>query len=401
MASFPSFSLFLLVAVVAVSVSQATAQSWTTKLDKNVRFYQTTELGVVLVGTEKSLYAVDGATGETLWRRKDVSFDETDVAPVPNSDLLLLSFEKGERTRVEAVDLISGDTIWRSDKIRGAVMQMAVDPTANLLAVVFAKDAKDKARDGFKRHPLLHVLDLASGDEIWKNEISEQEMMPSRWPANDGDEVGYTFDNYHPPFFLDGRLYVFYEGLTSYDARSGKGRLRERYRVNEDGLALTEAAPIFDERLIYSSGHGRVRAISRETGDTEWEAKDLGLTPEMILVDQILYVRTGGQFTRLKDGDVVERGSYGVSAIDTRNGKVLWRYKGADKGITNLVLPNSSSIIIADRDDLIVIDTQTGKRRARAKHGIEKAAFGLLNENGECRGGRTIGDCRFRCDQWT
>src|SRR4029453_15347301 len=203
------------------------------------------------------------------------------------------------------------------------------------------------------------------------------EMMPARWGNGD---VDYTLDNYQAPAFVDGRLYVFYEGLMSFDARTGKSRLRERYRVNEDGLALTEAAPIFVESFIYVSGHGRARAISRETEDTVWEAKDLGLTPEMILVDQVLYVRTGGQFTRLKDGDVVERGSYGVSAIDTRTGKVLWRYKGADKGITNLVLPNSSSIVIADRDDLIDIDTTTGKRRARVRHGIERASFGLLNE---------------------
>jgi outer membrane protein assembly factor BamB len=372
---------FLLVgAFFFVLPTAANAQSWTAKLDKTIRFYQTTDLGVLLVGTEKSLYAVDGSTGETLWRRKDVSLDETDVAPVPNSDLLLLSFEKGERTRVEAVDLLTGATIWKSDKVRGAVMQMAVDPEANLLAVVFAKDAKGNADEGFQRHPLLHVLDLSSGDEIWKHELSEVEMMPAR---RADAQVEYTLDNYHPPAFVDGRLYLFYEGLTSFDARTGKSRLRERYRVNEDGLALTEAAPIFDESLIYTSGHGRVRAISRETGDTEWEAKDLGLTPETILVDQVLYVRTGGQFTRLRDGEVVEHGSYGVSAIDTRNGKVLWRYKGADKGITNLVLPNPSSIIVADRDDLIIIDSKTGKRRTRVRHGVERASFGVLNESGQ------------------
>ncbi len=374
-------SLLLLAVLFVFAVCDAHAQTWTAKLDKSVRFYQTTELGVLLVGTEKSLYAVDGATGETLWRRKDVSLDETDVAPVPGSDLVLLSFEKGERTRVEAVDVISGDTIWRSNKIRGGVMQMAVDPAASLLAVVFAKDAKGHADDGFKHHPLLHVLDLASGGEIWKYEVSEVEMMPARW--NEGGDVEYTLDNYYPPTFLDGRLYLFYEGLTSFDARTGKARLRERYRVNEEGLALTEAAPIFDDAVIYTSGRGHVRAISRETGDTDWEAKDLGLTPETILVDNILYVRTGGQFTRLKDGETIERGSFGVSAIDTRNGKVLWRYKGADKGITNLVLPDLSSIVIADRDDLIVIDAKTGKRRTRVKHGIERAAFGVLNERGE------------------
>ncbi len=357
------------------------AQAWTAKLDKNVRFYQPTEMGVLMVGTEKSLYAIDGSTGETLWRRKDVSLDETDVAPVPGTDLVLLAFEQGERTRVEAIDLLSGDAIWRSDKIRGSVMHMAVDTNANLLAVVLAKDARGSVDEDRKRRPLVHVLDLTSGDQIWKYEASEVQMIPSRWPES--GEVGFTFDNYHAPVFVDGRLYLFYEGLTSFDARNGKARLREKYRVNEDGLALTEAAPIFSESFIYTSGHGRVRAISRETGDTEWEAKDLGLTPEMILVDNVLYVRTGGLFTRLKNGDTVERGSYGVSAIDVRSGKVLWRYKGADKGITNLILPDPASILVADRDDLIVIDSQTGKRRSRIRHRIERASFGLLNESGQ------------------
>lgn len=359
------------------------AQSWTTKLDKDIRFYQPTEMGVVVAGTEKSLYAIDGATGETLWRRKDAALDETGVAPVPGTDLLLLSFEKGDKARIEAVDILTGDAIWRSEKIKGAVMQMSVDPGSNLLAVVLAKDAKNRAREDFKRRPLVHVLDLATGDELWKYEVGEVEMMPSRWPEDSGKEVDYTLDNYYPPAFVAGRLYVFYEGVTSFDARTGKERLREKYRVNEDGLALTEAEPIFTEGFIYVSGHGRVRAISRQTGDTEWEAKDLGLTPEMILIGDVLYTRTGGQFTRIKDGDIAERGSYGVSAIDVRSGKVLWRYKGADKGITNLLVPDGNTLAIADRDDVIFIDALSGKRTARYPHKIERAAFGLLNERGD------------------
>jgi outer membrane protein assembly factor BamB len=359
------------------------AQSWTARLDKDVRFYQPTELGVLLVGTEKSLYALDSSTGEILWRRKDVNLDETDIAPVPGTDLLLISLEKGDKARIEATDLLSGKAIWRSDKIKGAVMQMAVDPSANLLAVVLAKDAKSRARDGFKRKPLVHVLDLASGNELWDYQAGEVEMMPSRWLENSDKEVDYTLDNYYPPAFVDGRLYLFYDGLTSFAARTGEARLREKYRVNEDGLALTEAEPIFDNRFIYVSGHGRVRAISRESGDTEWEAKDLGLTPEMVLIGDVLYVRTGGQFTRLKDGDTIERGSYGLSAIDARTGKVLWRYKGADKGITNLLVPGPNVLAVADRDDLIFVAAQTGKRTARVSHKIERASFGLLNERGD------------------
>ena len=360
----------------------ASAQGWTTKLDKDVRFYQPSDLGVLIVGTEKSLYAIDSGTGDILWRRKDTSLDETDVAPIPGTDLLLLSFEKGSRARVEATDILTGDTIWRSDKIKGAVMQLAVDPKANLLAIVLAKDAKGHAREGFKRHPLLHVLDLALGDELWKYEGSEVEMMPTRWPEKEGTEVEYTLDNYQAPTFVGDRLYLFYDGVMSFDARGGKERLRERFRVNEEGLALTEADPIFTEGIVYTSGRGHVRAISRETGDSIWEAKDLGVTPEMVLVEDILYVRTGGQFTRLKDGETVERGPYGVSAVDARTGKVLWRYKGADKGITNLLVPDAGTILVADRDDLIVIDARSGKRRARVPHRIERASFGLLNESG-------------------
>ncbi|HEX6717495.1 MAG TPA: PQQ-binding-like beta-propeller repeat protein [Pyrinomonadaceae bacterium] len=370
----------LLLLFSSLSVS---AQSWTAKLDEDVRFYQATDLGVLIAGTEKSLYAIDAATGDILWRRKDTSLDETDVAPVPGTDVVLLSFEKGDKARIEAIDVLTGDSIWRSEKIKGAVMQTSVDTSANLVAIVLAKDAKNRARDGFKRRPILHVLDLVTGAELWKYEVGEVEMMPARWPDDSDKEVDYTLDNYYPPAFVDGRLYVFYEGVTSFDARSGKERLREKYRVNEEGLALTEAQPIFTEDSIYVSGHGRVRAISRQTGDTEWEAKDLGLTPEMILVGDVLYVRTGGQFTRLKDGETIERGPYGVSAIDLRSGKVLWRYKGADKGITNLLLPDRNTIAIADRDDLIFIDASNGKRRSRVSHKVERASFGLLNEQGD------------------
>src|SRR5215216_4925892 len=351
----------VLLLFVLFSSPSASAQSWTAKLDKDIRFYQSSDMGVIVAGTEKSLYAIDGLSGEILWRRKDTSLDETDVAPIPGTDLLLLSFEKGDKARIEAVDVLTGNSIWRSEKLKGAVMQIALDPSSNLLAVVLAKDAKNRARDGFKRRPLLHVLDLASGDELWKYEVGEVEMMPARWLEDSDKEVDYTLVNYYPPAFIDGRLYVFYEGVTSFDARSGKERLREKYRVNEEGLALTEAEPIFTEGFIYVSGHGRVRAISRQSGDTEWEAKDLGLTPEMILVRDVLYVRTGGQFTRITDGETIERGSYGVSAIDVHSGKVLWRYKGADKGITNLLLPDRNTIAIADRDDLILLDASNGK----------------------------------------
>jgi outer membrane protein assembly factor BamB len=372
--------LFLASFVVAARAAQP---AWEAKLDGDVRFYQQSELGALVIGTERSLYAVDGETGETLWRRKGVRLDEEDVAFVPGTDFVLLCYEQKDRTRLEAADVLTGKTIWQSDKVKGAVMQTAVDADAGLLAAVVVRDARDRAREGFKRRPVVHVFELATGRELWKYELeSEIELMPSEWREDD-KQVAYTLHNYRPPAFLDGRLYLFYEGVTSLDAREGKeGRQRDKFKVNEEGLALTEADPVADNEFIYASGRGRVRAISRATGETAWEAKDLGLTPEMLLLNGVLYVRTGGQFVRLKDGELAGRGSYGVSALDAATGKTLWRFKGADKGITNIAVPDASTILLADRDDLIALDARTGKRRARVSHHVEGASFLLINEGG-------------------
>ncbi|HVE55711.1 MAG TPA: PQQ-binding-like beta-propeller repeat protein [Pyrinomonadaceae bacterium] len=375
--------LALLLCLLCLFTSLSQAQPvWQANLDGKVQFYQTTDFGIVLAGSENSLLALDGQTGERLWRKKTRSLDETSVTPIPSTDLILISSDEGDKSRVEAVDLLSGETLWRSDKVKGDVMQLAVEPQNDLLAVVLVKKAKGKTGEEFKRTPVVHVFRLSNGDELWKKELeSDVQMMPSRFDTD--AEVAYTLDNYRAPLILDGRVYLFYEGVTSYDAESGKEGERERFKVNEGGLALTEADVVFDEKYLYTSGRGKVRAVNRNSNKVEWEAKDLGVTPEMAVVGNVLYVRTGGQFTRIKDGEIEEEGSFGVSAIDTKNGKTLWRYKGADKGLTNFVFADAGTILVADRDDLITIDARTGKKIGEFEHDVEKAQFVLINEKGE------------------
>ena len=71
------------------------------------------------------------------------------------------TFEERVSIRVEqpAASLRQGELA-----VRGAVMHLAVEPQNNLLAVVMVKDAQDALHDDFKRKPVVHVLDLASGD---------------------------------------------------------------------------------------------------------------------------------------------------------------------------------------------------------------------------------------------
>ena len=357
--------------------------AWQSNLDSKIRFYQTTDFGIVLAGTEKSVYAVDGQTGERLWRRLTGKIEETAITQIPNTDLILFTRDLGSKSRIEAVDLLSGSRIWQSDKVKGDVMQLAVDPENDLIAVILVKDTRGKSGDNFKQKPVVHVLQMSTGDELWHRDFDDKiEMMPSRFGENLGD-IDYTLDNYRAPLLLDGRLYLFYEGSTSCDARTGKAKENEKFKINEDGLALTEADPVFDEAHLYVSGKGRVRAINRQTDHDDWKAEDLGTCSEMAQVGSTLYVRTGGQFTQLKDGEPKEKGPFGVSAINTTNGKTLWRYKGADKGLTNFAFADANTIVIADKDDLISIDARSGKRIEKREHKIEKAQFILINEGGQ------------------
>ena len=377
-------TLTLLITILYISALLAVAQpAWEADLDSRVAFYQTTDFGIVLAGTERSLYALDGQTGERLWRRETGRINETAVTPVPDTDLILFTRDLGSKSRLEAVDVISGATVWQSDKVKGDVMQLAADPVSDLIAVALVRGAKGDSGEGVKGKPIVHVLRMSDGEELWKRELdSDVEMMPARFGEGLG-EIAYTLDNYRAPLMVDGRLFLFYDGATSFDARTGKEKEREKFRINEEGLALTEADPIVDSTRVYLSGRGRIRAVNRRTGNVEWKADDIGNAAEMALVGTTLYVRTGGQFTRLRDGEQVAKGPYGVAAIDTKNGDVLWRYKGADKGLTNFVFSDANTILIADRDDLIRIDAQTGKRIDKLDHKIERAQFLLLNERGD------------------
>src|SRR5215218_4313324 len=137
---------FAILYVLIVSAYGQTA--WQANLDSRIRFYQTTDFGIVVAGTERSLYAMDGQTGERLWRRETGRIEETAVTPVPDTDVILFSRDLGSKSRLEAVDLVSGSTLWQSDKVKGDVLQLAADPANDLIAVVLVKDPRGDATAG-------------------------------------------------------------------------------------------------------------------------------------------------------------------------------------------------------------------------------------------------------------
>ena len=80
-------------------VLTSAAEPWSTKLDSSVSFYQSTDVGVLVVGTEKSLYGLEAETGDVLWRRKDARLDETDVSSVPGTEATSVSSSRASLRR--------------------------------------------------------------------------------------------------------------------------------------------------------------------------------------------------------------------------------------------------------------------------------------------------------------
>lgn len=160
--------LCILYLYAAISLAQP---AWQSNLDSKIRFYQTTDFGIILAGTERSLYAIDGQTGERIWRQLTGNINATSVTPVPDTDLILFSRDEGKNSRLEAVDMLTGSRIWQSDKVKGDVMQLAVDPENDLIAVVLVRAPRGKADDNFKKSRRFKSYSsqpvMSSGNANW------------------------------------------------------------------------------------------------------------------------------------------------------------------------------------------------------------------------------------------
>ena len=125
------FSIVILCFAAAAAQAQ---EAWQARLDSPVHFYQTTDFGILIAGTERSLYAVDGQTGRQLWRIGTGRINETAVTPVPDTDVILVSRDLGSKSRLRRSTSFGG-RIWQSEKVRATSAAGAIDATCAVVLV--------------------------------------------------------------------------------------------------------------------------------------------------------------------------------------------------------------------------------------------------------------------------
>ena len=110
-----------IVIIMALSLNIFAADTlWTHKPTQDIKWYQLTDAGTLLVGTSSSVYSLDPETGKELWARPDLAkISEEEIHQIDGTPLLLIGDPQGfmsGKTAVYCLDVLTGKNLWESDR---------------------------------------------------------------------------------------------------------------------------------------------------------------------------------------------------------------------------------------------------------------------------------------------
>lgn len=366
------FATLILSAVCTASVF-ADTPIWSVK---GAKWYSMMETGNVMVGMDKSIAMIDGASGKQLWSRNDLGeIKEDEYTELPGTPLLLIADNSGwaqRKTKLTAVDTLTGATVWQTDKMLGYTVEVSPVYKKDMLVFLTIRDNRMN-----KDKPDIFALKMSTGELLWQNEYTEKVDLygvekKKRGGAGamllgsgGGRSDRFNLDGENPPIFDGDSMYMTYAGLHRYNLADGKLVWKTIYDVTDGSLKNTNGQAIIDGDVIYTSAQGIIRAIDKNSGSIKWTTKDFGKggIAEMQMFGNTVYGRMGGQFYSGKKGEWQKKSPIGVVALDKTNGNTNWIYEGAKNSITNMmILPDDNSLLIADEKNLIGLDmTSQGK----------------------------------------
>lgn len=348
-------------------------QLWAHKPAEDIKWYEVTDAGTVLIATASSVYSLNPDTGEALWRRDDLKgIAETEFQELRGTPVLLVADNSGgltkNKTKLFALDLLTGKNIWETEKLRGATVHVEPHYARDMLVFLTVKDSR-MAND----KPDITALKLSTGELLWESEYPDKVDL---YGIERGSKYfpKFNLSGANPPLFDGDSVYLTYAGLHRYNLSDGKMVWGTKYDVTEGKLKRANAQAIIEGDTIYTSAKGQIRAIDKATGAVKWTSKDFGGgIAEMRSRGDVIYGRLGGAFYDFEKREYVTKKPLGVAALDKKTGAPQWFYDKASGSITNMVsLPEQNLILIADEKNLIGLDTTgAGKVKEAYKTKLE------------------------------
>ena len=364
---------FTILTIVAMSFTTFAADAlWSHKPAQDIKWYQLTEAGTLLVGTGTSIYSLDPETGTELWARPDLAkISEEEIHQIDGTPLLLIGDPQGflsGKTALYCLDLLTGKNLWETEKIKGHAVEITVNAKlgmAIISTVISNKANKDKLD--------IYALEYGTGKVLWQTEYTDKVDL---YGKEKGSKYFPTFDlsGANPPIFDEDAVYMTYAGIHKYSLKDGSLLWKSAYDVTEGAIKRGNGQARIDGDVIYTSAKGQLRAFDKNSGTLKWTSKDFGgAVAEMIVDGGKIYGRLGGNFYDFNKRAYVKKAPLGVVALDKSSGTAIWNYEGAKNNITNMAIAReANTLLIADEKNLIGLDLSSqGKVKESYKVKLE------------------------------
>jgi len=381
---------------------------WQHDFDHPVEFQSLLNNNLLVLGSERHLYGVDTASGELLWRNRNLKLSAQDITLIQGSTYFLVSDAGGgsfadKSTNVLMLDQRSGEIVWESDLIEGKVLQATLDSSGMVLFITTVQGAHGDDRgflssalpnkgiwSGLKKEPHLSALELRSGKVLWTQAFGAEVSMRPLYRAVLDEDAEWLYLRpfdlglFHVPMISFGKVCVTFQGISCYDSNTGQLLWMRRFAVLNEDLALSYAYPINKNGVLITTSDRHILAYDPDSGNRLWKSRHFDVVTSLLdSSEQVLYAQLGGKFFDIKKERWVWEGDFGAAAIDSVSGKTLWEYKSAKGSITNLLVLEQQ-IWFADKNYLICLDRKDGAPCMQIEHELENepAVIGL-NDRGQ------------------
>ena len=279
--------------------------------------------------TKVKVYRFDAAGGSETWSRTlpvEGVYDTTEI----NSTLLFSAknFDKfGEfiDTTLVALDIASGKELWRR-QISQPFRHFTIDPEHNL--IVFAtKSDKDTASA-----PVVEAIDVATGARRWSapasGETTDAEAA-NAWPAIVGKEI------------------LLFEDSISLRRLNNGALVWERKDIKPAG----NAQPQVFRNTVWLQTESGLTAIDASTGKTKWN--NGGMSGELMKLSY-----SGKHLYASLSEEGFFSATHNLAMLDLPSGRIIWKIK--TEPLLGNIVENNAQAHFTTAEQLVSINLKDG-----------------------------------------
>lgn len=347
------------ICILLVPVSAETAPLWTLSMQEDIKWFNLTETGNLVVATKSTLCGIDSDDGSEVWRMPNTEkLKEGDLELIPFTPYGLVSLRKNKRgpnPMLIMVNVVDGQEIWNTEELGlGESYGHFFLHHMNALLIYgkMATEPKDK---------VVMALDIETGVPLWDHRDFFGDKDPPLYRFGDPEKgKKLVFGHQFPQFDTDSTMILFITktGLRKYNLWTGELLWEAPVKTGAPPALQEGYAPMLlseDYGVVYTPYKKRIGAFNTKDGSRLWseDPKFKGIVHQLELTPNGLIVRRGP--------NAEDKGKHEISMLDPATGQSLWDmpFKKIKDG-SNFIL-NEGRIVMAGNKKLYSIDPTTGK----------------------------------------